>query len=386
MDTQLESLSLEEPIKFHIETYTVETKTGQDFQIDLPLPSELNELISRNIQKEQILVEMNKLLSIHKPKKIIDLTSNDKVENIIILKSICAFLGSINSCNDFSQITGEDSLSTINDSQFIENCPNFFSYIERNKPWLFFEFKMKDFDVFIDALINIGIKVLKNTLLYETMRNYIMARNKIMIIIAPSNNFWIKSERVTIGGKNYDKKINNYQNIFFNLPFVKKFIQKIINHPRCYLGFINSMMHKNLRGTIDALKVELSDFPSEFALFDQTIHINTNPNPKEKPVFVRDMTKITHVLKNVCKKTEFSESNILILESEADKINNTKDNTVIMNLFSEQYLEYSNEEKELFSKKQDEIIEYVEKLLNECSNDIREYIVANPLNKEFFSI
>lgn len=382
VEAKLEALSLEEPIEYHIETYTVESKSEGEFTIDLPLPSELNQLISRNIQKDQILVDMTTLLSIHKPKKIIDFTSNNQIENIIILRSICAFLGSINSCNDFSQITSENTLSTILDPQFIENCPNFFSYIERNKALLFFEFKMRDFNIFIEALENIGITVVKNTLLYETMKNYIMSKNKIMIVVAPSNNFWIKSQQVTIGGKNYDKKINNYQNIFFNLPFVKKFIKRIINHPRCYIGFINSMVHKNLRGTIEALKVELNDFPSEYALFDQTIHVNTNTDHKAKPVFIRDINKMLHVLHNLCKKTELTESNILILESEFDKVDNTKANSVMMNLFSEQYLDYSNEEKELFAKKQDEIIDYVEKLLNDCSNDVREYLVLNPFNKE----
>ena len=55
-----------------------------------------------------------------------------------------------------------------------------------------------------------------------------MEKNKILILIAPSNNFWVKSEKDTINGQNYDIKLNNYDNgknrIFYNKKFIKKFL------------------------------------------------------------------------------------------------------------------------------------------------------------------
>ena len=66
------------------------------------------------------------------------------------------------------------------------------------------------------------------------------------------------------------------------------------------------------------------DFPNEVPLFDQVHHINTNDTGKGKPTFVRSMELIKNGLK-IYKQEEFGEGNIVILESEEDKINNTKD-------------------------------------------------------------
>lgn len=133
------------------------------------------------------------------------------------------------------------------------------------------------------------------------------------------------------------------------------------------------MNHKNLKSTFDSLKTECNKFPSEVALFDQLNHLNIEENPKAKPIFVRSIEGIKRGLK-LLKHDEFTDNNILILESEPEKINDTKDNSVSMNLFSEQYLKYSQAEKEKIEQSQDEIIEYILKLLEECTDDIRDYL------------
>ena len=376
----MENLSLtdkekrKEDIKFNLKEYTIKTKTCEEHTIFLPFPGELKELISLNTISNRISLDSNKLVSFFGTNNDIDFLNNDFIHSSIILKAICAFLGSINQENDIADIT-DDYVSPLEDEQYLENSKNYFSYIEKNKNIIFSSFKLKDFFLLIDALLFIGISIPKEqgNILYQSIKAQAMMRDQIAIIVAPSNNFWIKSEQVNINGINYDKKLNNFSNIFFNVKFVNKFLDKIANHPRCYLGLINSMNHKNLKSTFDSLKTECNKFPSEVALFDQLNHLNIEENPKAKPIFVRSIEGIKGGLK-VLKHEEFTDNNILILESEPDKINDTKDNSVSMNLFSEQYLSYSQAEKEKIEQSQDEIIEYILKLLEECTDDIRDYL------------
>lgn len=360
--------------KFNLKEYTIKTKTCEEHIIYLPFPGELQQLISLNTISNQIILDSNKLLSFFGTDNDIDFLSNDFIHSSIILKAICAFLGSINQENDITQIT-DDYVSPPEDDQYIENAKNYFSYIEKNKHIIFSSFKLKDFFLFIDALSFIGISIPKDpeNNLYQSIKDQAMMRDQIAVIVAPSNNFWFKSEQININGINYDKKLNNFSNIFFNTKFVNKFLDKVANHRRCYFGLINSMCHKNLKSTFDSLKTECNKFPSEVALFDQLNHQNIAENPKGKPVFVRSMEGIKGGFK-MLKHEEFTDNNILILESEPDKINDTKDNSVKMNLFSEQYLSYSKAEKERIEQSQDEIIEYVLKLLEECTDDIRDYL------------
>ena len=384
MESQLEKLSLTEPstetpLKFTFTEYTIKTKSCDDLSLSLPFPSELQSLIALNTLSDQISIDSTKLLSFFEPNNTINFLSNDYIHSSIILKAILAFLGSINVENDFTQITDESSIPPISEEQFVENSINYFSYIEKNKSLIFSLLKLKDFFLFVNALDFIGVKLPKDSVLYKSMKTLIMTHDKIMIIVAPSNNFWIKSEQVNINGVNYDKKLNNYSNIFFNTQFVKKFMEKIGKHPRCYLGLISSMTHKNLKSTFDSLKMEC-DFPSEVPLFDQVHHINTNDTGKGKPTFVRSMELIKNGLK-IYKQEEFGEGNIVILESEEDKINNTKDNSLPMSLFSEQYLMYdkTDENRKKMDKCQDDVITYLETLLENCTEDIREYLHNHPL-------
>ena len=73
-----------------------------------------------------------------------------------------------------------------------------------------------------------------------------MNKDKIYIIIAPSDNFWIKSDKNVIGNVQYNQKLNNITNVFYNKDFIDNFFNKIIKHPRCNFGFISSMFHKNI--------------------------------------------------------------------------------------------------------------------------------------------
>jgi len=200
-----------------------------------------------------------------------------------------------------------------------------------------------------------------------------MSINKILIIVTPSNNFWFKSEKTTLNGINYDKRINNYNCVYYNWAFIKKFYDQIANHPRCAIGYLNSMVLKNLKPCIECIPLEIKNF-TKFLIFDQSTHDNNNPDKKDKPNFIRDMNKIIKETDN-----SFNETNIVILESESEKSENIKSNMIDMNVYSEKYFHLTAEEKERFGTKIDELLEFLLKLLNECDTDVREYLSKNSI-------
>ena len=134
----MENLSLtdkekrKEDIKFNLKEYTIKTKTCEEHTIFLPFPGELKELISLNTISNRISLDSNKLVSFFGTNNDIDFLNNDFIHSSIILKAICAFLGSINQENDIADIT-DDYVSPLEDEQYLENSKNYFSYIEKNK-------------------------------------------------------------------------------------------------------------------------------------------------------------------------------------------------------------------------------------------------------------
>jgi hypothetical protein len=399
MEKNFAALSIKDPKKFNFTFVEVSIKskvTSNDFKVFIP--REIIDYIcdDENFSREAdefTLVDKLKLKQILWSKddegepSSIDLRENPHITDKMILKDIFGFLGSVNSKNDFTQFTSDDYLSNTPQENFIENISQqekrFTHYLDKNIPIIFSTFKMKDMEPFIKALKFIGIDLeqkytsesLSNPILTK-IRNFVMTKNKILLVITPSNNFWIKSEKITIGTKNYDKKINNYSMIFYNWNFIQKFYDRLGGHPRLTIGFLNSMVKKNLQPCIDAIPIMVKNF-TRYILFDQDCHDNTNSSGK--PNFVRNFEK----MKSKCKHYEegnFNETNILVLESESEKITEgSKNNSLPMNVFSEQYMTFTPEELREFDKKTEKILDYLEKMLNECEGDIREYIA----NHEF---
>ena len=103
---------------------------------------------------------------------------------------------------------------------------------------------------------------------------------------------------------------------------------------------------------------------------------------KDLPQFFRNMEKIIGHLKQKDKWDYFDEKNILILEGDKNKITeSTIGNTMISNLFSEEYLLSDKEKKSQVESEGDKIIKYVLNLLDNCSVDIREYLSQNPFTE-----
>ena len=387
--------------KFSFEEYTVITKITKDFKIFLPkeitdfirkennfFSEENSNSISTAIQYFGIDKEKfeNFSTNFNKPENnnTIDLTENIFIRDLFMLKSLLSFFGSINKHNDKSKYKDQQNLYSY-EIHPIENSLNYTKYLEKNLSLIFDKFKLKDLQIFTNALKSLSGINLKNSsitgenFLYNRIKTLIMQNNKILITIAPSNNFWVKTDRVTIGTVNYDKKINNYNFVFFNTKLIKKFNERIAMHPRCQVGYVNSMLKKNLEGCIDSIQILIPNFQTDYVVFDQVAHenISQDKSASAKPVFVRSLEKMINISKS--KNFEFNETNIVVLESENDKAEGIKANMIPMNVFTEEFILSSEEEKREIEKKVEKFLDYLEALLNECDSDVREYLVKNQL-------
>jgi len=390
MEKQFEKLSLDDFNPQFIQ-YTIKTKSCEDQKICLPLPKDINFLIKLNTMKNQISFDEETFKKFIKSNNIIDLTLMDSIQNINILKSVLFFLGGINTetldiGDIYNYLPDTDLLEPI-DENYFQNMKDFFSYVDINKKYILELIKTKDLNNFFESLKNLGFSIEKNkdNLLYTTIKSYVMNKDKIYIIIAPSDNFWIKSDKNVIGNVQYNQKLNNITNVFYNKDFIVNFFNKIIKHHRCNFGFISSMLHKNLHNVIEGFTLtymkEIGEVNlKDFAKIDQKYQINLNEGKNQVPIFLRDFNKIKEYILRVMKRDCFNETNILILDAEPTKISeNTMDNSIVVKLFNEENI-LNEEKKEKRKELENKVIDYCFELLEECVEDIRAYIKKNPLN------
>ena len=180
-------------------------------------------------------------------------------------------------------------------------------------------FRINSLDLLLKSLDELGICIPKDrkNILYSIIRDFFLSLEKILILITPSQNFWIKSEKNIINQTNYDKKLNNYTNIFYNHKFIKNFFSIISKHPRCEFGLLCSMKQQNLQNCWEGLKIFSNiNYKLDPIFIDQESHEIDPEQPKNN--FLRSMKKIIEYLKKR-KNTNFNESNIIILESEKKK-------------------------------------------------------------------
>ena len=349
--------------------YNIKNLVSNQYVINLP---ELNSFVKSLSNLEGIVIEKNKLPI---SEDIVNLENNSYIQNEIILKAVLALLGSINLNNDFTKFTN-DFNSNIENNKFLQNSNSLQEHIISNINTIFTDFNTKDLKLYIKSLEEIGVNILKSEI-YSSIKNYVMSNNKLLIIITPSENFWIKSDKDKINKKSFDKKLNNYNNIFYNWSFIRKFYDRVANHPRCLMGYLNSMLLKNLKPCIEFISLEVKNF-TKFIVFDQNCHENKEKDVKKKPIFVRDLNKI---IKTARISNGVDETNLIIIESECDKIESTKDNSIEFDLFNEDYFYLSEEDKKKKEDKIDHLNDYLVNLLEECDDDIREYISHNKLIK-----
>ena len=397
--------------------YTVISKYfGEDSDnnqlIYLPTPESLYAMTNTNLLKDMVTYDINKYNSLFKrqnqsqitneneekelnssfeEKIILDLDKITYIQDISMVSIILVFLGGINSQNDIYIIFPNDMPQNPDEECFIDNCGNYAYYIFNTILYLKRQqncFPLSDMKLLFKSLEEIGItfKQDNKSVLYRNIKDCFMSLldNKILIILTPSNNFWVKSESNILNGVNYDKKLNNYCNIFYNNNFIKKFLTLVVKHPRCNLCLMSSMTQKNLKAAIEGLDVQFNKFlPKKYSVISQGDHDVIKPViKKEIPQFFRSMEKIINHLKQKDKWDYFDEKNILILEGDKNKITEgTMANTLVSDLFSEEYLLSDKEKKIKIEQEGDKLIRYVINLLENCSTDIREYLSQNPINE-----
>ena len=384
-------------------------------EIFFPTPESLEKLCSHKLVKDVLSFDIKTFKSFLEIKKeegedkdnekiILNLDKLTTV-NKELLPYILILIGGINSESDIYNFFDE-ILGNPGEEYYIDNSINYLEYLNSILNFLKAELSISfcHFGLLLKALEELGINIFrddKNTLYRAIKDSFLsMDKNKILVIIAPSNNFWVKSENNEINDQNYDIKLNSHNFIFYNKKLIEKFLKKITKHPRCTFGLLCSMNKKNLKNCWEGLEKQFSvDCPKKVILFDQTDHRELMLDPeKEKPSFFRDMQKIKDHLKmenntdnNKQKDNSegvnyenFDEKNIIILESEPDKMSDdTKSNSIFVNLFSEKYFEKDEKERIAIDIEGDKVINYLYILLENCTVDIRDYINHNKITDEY---
>ena len=397
--------------------YTIISKYfGDDIDntqlIYLPTPESLFNLTNTNLLQDMVKYDINKYKSFFKrqnisepvceneenelsssfeEKIILDLDKIQTIQDISMVSIILVFLGGINSKNDIYEIFPNDTPQNPDEACFIDNCVNYAYYIFNIVLYLKRQqitFPLYDLNLLFRSLEEIGIyfKQDRKSVLYRNIKDSFMSLldNKILIILAPSNNFWVKSDKNVISNINYDKKLNNYCNIFYNKNFIKKYLTFFAKHPRCNLGLMSSMTQKNLKAAIEGLDVQFNKLlPKKYSVISQGAHDVIKPQMKKDiPLFFRNMEKIINHVKSKDKWDYFDEKNIIIIEGDKNKITEgTKGNTLVSNYFSEEYLMCDKQKKEEIEKEGDRLMKYLLNVLENCAVDVRDYLSQNPFDE-----
>ena len=382
-----------------LKEYIIRSRISEDKKYFMPTMENLLELFNLNVIHGQIEYDMEKYKSFFKKEneeKILDLTNIQHILNNKILNSILFFLGAINIENDiyeFDQVEEEEDeiKEPIPEENLFENSQNYIEYLQNNINLLTKNIAFMDIDLTIKSLEEIGLKIVpeNSNTLYRQIKDKVMSlpENKILVLITPSNNFYVKTEKNSINGINYDFKINNITKLFLNSEFIKKFILKISNHPRCHFGLLSSMLQKNLKTANSGMSTMFNTiYPRHISLIDQRSHDGIDLDKKGVvPKFFRNMELILKHIKTKDKLYCFNKTNVLIIESKDFKIKeekkpeSTKLNSINISVINEELLKKpSLERKRLIEEKGERLINYVYDLLENCPNDVRDYLQNHP--------
>ena len=382
-----------------LKEYIIRSRISEDKKYFMPTPENLLELFNLNVIHGQIEYDMEKYKSFFKKENeenLLDLTNIQHILNNKILNSILFFLGAINIENDiyeFDQVEEEEDeiKEPIPEENLFENSQNYIEYLQNNINLLTKNIAFMDIDLTIKSLEEIGLKIVpeNSNTLYRQIKDKVMSlpENKILVLITPSNNFYVKTEKNSINGINYDFKINNITKLFLNSEFIKKFILKISNHPRCHFGLLSSMLQKNLKTANSGMSTMFNTiYPRHISLIDQRSHDGIDLDKKGVvPKFFRNMELILKHIKTKDKLYCFNKTNVLIIESKDFKIKeekkpeSTKLNSINISVINEELLKKpSLERKRLIEEKGERLINYVYDLLENCPNDVRDYLQNHP--------
>jgi hypothetical protein len=379
-----------------------EDKDNNSKEISLPTGESLQRLCNSQLVKEFVNFDLEKYKSNFELNQNIDKNKNkdsssdeklilnlDKIlstEILDIIPYVLIFLGGINSDNSIYDFF-DDSIISPDYECFVDYNVNYLEYLNKVIDYLKKEkrndniyFKYHYLEPFFNSLEKLGVVIKKENknIIYRNLKDSILfnEKNKILILIAPSQNFWIKSENKSIGNRVYDKQLNNYTYIYYNDAFIRNYYEKVVKHIRCQFGLISSMIRPNIKSCFEGLKIKCHKniSGSDPIIIDQACH-----DSDDRKTYNRNMKKIIEYLKQNdfdC----FDERNILILEDKKHKIRDTKNNSINVNVFNEDYIREEDDKKIINENEGNKVIKYIVDLLENCDDDIRQYIKDNKLS------
>ncbi len=382
-----------------ISKYFEQNEDGEDNntkEIYLPTWESLQKICNSKLVKDFINFDLEKYKSnfinnnnnnnnsASDEKLILNLDNILSKENINIIPYILIFLGGINSENSIYDFFDEQSILNPDYECFIDYNINYLEYLNKIIVYLkqqllndYLYFKYSNLNLLFNSLFKLGIdiKIDDKNIIYRNLKDSIFAneKNKILVLIAPSHTFWFKSDAQSIKNQIYDKKLNNFKNIFYNETFIHNFYEKVVNHLRCKFGILSSMTLKNIKSCYEGLKIINNKKYSNLnpIIIGQDCH-----DSMDQKTFYRNIKKIIEYLKKN-EYDNFDEKNIIIIESKEEKIGDTKNNSIIANIYNEDYIGEDKDKKIKNENQGNKVIKYIIDLLENCNDDIRLYINNN---------
>ena len=208
----------------------------------------------------------------------------------------------------------------------------------------------------------------------------ILNNDKIYIIFSGSDLLWYKTKKSIESDIKFDFLFQKSKYIYFNKKFIKEFYKRILKHPRCVPGFISSMNINNCQSLIQEMYkscgIKKEEQIKDLIYLGKKCHdmVNTKKyNPDTTTEFKRNMGNMAYCInKHFHTINEFYK--MLIIESDPDKMSDsTKPYSIVCPIFNEDYI-IKKEIREEIDLKGENLIQFLEKLLNNCTENINSYL------------
>ena len=227
---------------------------------------------------------------------------------------------------------------------------------------------------------NKNIKEENNPNISPVIINPHINKDKIYLIFSGSDLLWYKTKKVIESDIKYDFLFQKSKYIYFNKKFIKEFYKRILKHPRCVPGFISAMNINNCQALIQEMYkscgIKKEEQIKDLIYLGKKCHdmVNTKKyNPDTTTEFKRNMGNMAYCMnKHFHTINEFYK--MLILESDPGKMSDsTKPYSIICPIFNEDYIT-KKEKREEVDLKGENLIKFVEKILNKCTENINSYL------------
>ena len=205
-------------------------------------------------------------------------------------------------------------------------------------------------------------------------------KDKIYIIFSGSDLLWYKTKKSIESDIKFDFLFQKSKYIYFNKKFIKEFYKRILKHPRCVPGFISSMNINNSQTLIQEMYkscgIKKEEQIKDLIYLGKKCHDMVNAkkyNPDTTTEFKRNMGNMAYCI-NKHFKTINEFYKMLIIESDPEKMSeSTKPYSIVCPIFNEDYI-IKKETREGVDLKGENLIKFLEKLLNSCTENINNYL------------